>query len=224
MSGHPDNPIADDVEDAIPAKGGLTARLRRYFFTGIVVTAPITLTLWVAWWFLTLIDDAIAELLPPEYNPNNYLPFEIPGVGLVIAIAFFILVGWFARNFLGRMIIRLSDVIVRRLPIISTIYNALKQVFDMTMGEQSKAFRDVVAFQYPRAGAWTIGFVTGRAPAAIQKATGEEMLNVYFPATPTTAGLLLFLPKKDLVYLPMNVEEAVKLVVSGGIILPPEKP
>ncbi len=218
------SPITDDVEEALQEKDGVGPRLRRYFFTGIVVTAPIIITLWSAWWLLTFLDGLIAQIIPPEYNPNNYLPFAIPGMGLVVTVAFFILVGWFARNFLGRMIIRASEFIVERMPLINTVYRAVKQVFEMTIGTQSTAFREVVLIQYPHPNSWTIGFVTGVTPGEIQTVGGgSEVLNVYIPVTPTTAGFLVFVAKKDVIYLSMTVEEAVKLLASGGIITPPEK-
>lgn len=216
--------IRTDVEGAVQPPKGVGARLRGYLITGIVVTAPITITLWGAWWFLTFVDGFIVSLLPEEYNPNRLLPFEIPGIGLIITIAFFILVGWFARNFLGRLIIRVSEWIVGRMPVVNMIYNAIKQVFEMTMGAQSTAFREVVLIQYPHPRSWTIGFVTGVTPGDVQSVGGgSEVLNVYIPVTPTTAGFLVFVPKSDVVYLSMSVEEAVKLIASGGIITPPEK-
>jgi uncharacterized membrane protein len=221
MTGHQNNPIAEDVEDALQPKDGIGARLRRYFFTGIVVTAPIAITLLGAWWLLTFIDGVIANILPREYNPNTYLPYEIPGVGLIIAVTFFILAGWFARNFLGRLIIRFSEYIVGRMPLLNTVYKAIKQVFELTISAQSTAFRDVVLVQYPHPKSWTIGFVTGVTPGEIQTVgDGDEVLNVYIPVTPTTAGFLIFVPKKDVVYLSMSVEDAVKLISSAGIVTP----
>ena len=212
------------MEEVQPVKIGIGAHLRRSFLTGIVVTAPIVITLWTTWWVLTFIDKAVTKILPPELNPNLLLPFSIPGIGLVIAATFFITVGWFARNFLGRMVIRASEYIVTRMPIVNTIYNALKQMFEMTMGAQSKAFRDVVLFQYPHPGSWTIGFVTGVTEGEIQSVGGgSEVLNIYIPVTPTTAGFVVFVPKKDVIYLSMSVEDAVKLIASGGIVTPPVK-
>lgn len=218
------NPITDDVEEALQEKSGAGARLRRYFFTGIVVTVPITITLWSAWWFLNFIDVLVASIIPAEFNPNTYLPFSIPGLGLIITVVFFTVIGFLARNFLGRMIIRASEYIVGRMPILNTVYNALKQVFEMTIGTQSTAFRDVVLFQYPHPNSWTIGFVTGVTPGEIQSVGGgSEVLNIYIPVTPTTAGFVVFIAKKDVIYLSMSVEEAVKLIASGGIITPPAK-
>lgn len=225
MIHHPDNPIADDVDDAMHShKTRLFARLRKYFLTGVVVTAPITITIYVSWWLLKFIDTNVAKLIPPVYNPNNYLPFEIPGLGLVIAAIFFVLVGWFARNFLGRIIISWSEFVVERMPVVSTIYSAVKQVFETTMGDQSKAFREVVLFEYPRKGSWTVGFVTGIVKGEIQRLTEDEVVNVYIPTTPNpTSGFLLFLPRKDLIYISMTPEDAIKLIVSGGIISPPDR-
>jgi uncharacterized membrane protein len=215
------NPIANEAEEhLVHSQKSLGGRLRQYFFTGIVVTAPITLTLWATWWFLRSVDSFIGRMIPAEYNPNNYLPFSVPGLGLIVAIVFFILIGWFARNFLGRLIIRVSEFIVGRMPIVNTVYNALKQVLEMTIGSQSKAFREVVLFEYPRKDCWTIGFVTGVTKGEVQSVSDGEVVNVYIPTTPTTAGFLLFVPRKDCVTLSMTVEEAVKLIVSGGIITP----
>lgn len=224
MAAMPGDKMTADVEEAVSPPKRILARLRRYFFTGIVVTAPISITLLGAWWCLNFIDELIADILPPEYNPNTYLPFEVPGLGLVITVVFFILVGWFARNILGRMLIRASEWIVGRMPVVNMIYNAIKQVFELTIGTQSTAFREVVLIQYPHPNSWTIGFVTGVTPGEIQGVGGgSEVLNVYIPVTPTTAGFLVFVAKKDVVYLSMSVEEAVKLIASGGIITPPEK-
>lgn len=223
MTSPQDGPIIDDVQENVTARAGLGTRLRRNFLTGIVVTAPSVITIYVTWWFLKFIDTNVARLIPEQYNPNTYLPVNVPGLGLIIAVVFFITVGWFARNFLGRVIIGWSEWIVAKMPVINTIYNTVKQVFETTMGAQSRAFRDVVLFEYPRAGSWTIGFVTGTTKGEIQTITDNEVVNVYVPTTPNpTSGFLLFLPKRDLVYLKMSAEDAIKLIVSGGIITPPE--
>jgi len=134
---------------------------------------------------------------------------------------FFILVGWFARNFFGRLIIRISEYIVDRMPVISKVYSAIKQIFETIMATQSQAFREVVMMEYPRKGVWSIGFVTGVTKGEVQEHTAEETINVFVPTTPNpTSGYLLFVPKKELKYLDMSVEEGVKLVVSAGIITP----
>lgn len=199
-------------------------KLRNYFLAGILITAPITITFYVTWGFLKFLDNKITPFIPVAYNPNTYLPVEIPGLGLIISVLFFIIVGWFARNFLGRLFVTISEYIVHRLPVISTIYGAIKQIFETVMASQSDAFKEVVMFEYPRKGIWVIGFVTGVTKGEVQSLTDNETVNVFLPTTPNpTSGFLLFIPKKDLTYMKMSVEEGIKMIVSGGIITPPNK-
>lgn len=206
-------------------RDGLLSGLRGYFIAGILVTAPIAITIYLTWAFLVFVDTSVARLIPPEYNPNYYLPFSVPGLGLLIACAFFILVGWFARNFLGRMTIRVSEYLLDKMPVVRGLYGALKQIFETVMASQSDAFRDVVIFEYPRKESWTIGFVTGVTKGEIQDLTNDEVMNIYVPTTPNpTSGFLLFIPKKDLIYINMSVEDAIKMIVSGGIITPDHEP
>lgn len=218
-----DNSIVDAVDDQVTLspKLSLMARLRGYLIAGILVTAPISITIYLTYVFLTFVDHNVAKLLPKEMYEALYGGTTIPGVGLVIALLFFMLIGWFARNFFGRLIIRISEYIVDRMPVISKVYSAIKQIFETIMATQSQAFREVVMLEYPRRGVWSIGFVTGVSEGEVQKLTEEETINVFVPTTPNpTSGYLLFVPKKELKYLEMSVEEGVKLVVSAGIITP----
>ena len=217
------NPQTSFLDDEAHEAGKLTfwGRIRTYFLAGILVTAPISITVYLTWVFLQFVDNKITPLIPIEYNPNAYLPFSLPGLGLIIAIAFFIVVGWFARNFMGRLLIRVSEYVVDRMPVIRTLYSAIKQIFETVMASQSQAFRDVVMLEYPRKGVYSIGFVTGTSRGEVQEATKKETINVFVPTTPNpTSGYLLFVPKAELIYLDMTVEEGVKLVVSAGIITP----
>lgn len=202
----------------------LFSRLRMYLLTGILVTAPISITIYLTWVFLKFVDSKVTPLIPYGYNPNEYLPFSVPGLGLAIALVFFISVGWFAKNFLGRLIIRFSEYVVHHLPVISTLYKAIKQIFETVMTSQSQAFREAVMFEFPRKGIWAIGFVTGVTKGEAQRLTEDEVVNVFFPTTPNpTSGFLIFVPRKDLVFLKMSVEEALKMVISGGILTPPDR-
>ena len=204
-----------------PVKLTFWGRVRTYLFAGILVTAPITITVYLTWVFLQFVDNKVTPLIPEPYNPNTYLPFSLPGLGLLISIIFFIIVGWFARNFFGRLLIRISEYIVDRMPVIRTLYSAIKQIFETVMASKSQAFREVVMLEYPRKGVYSIGFVTGRSRGEVQEATKKETINVFVPTTPNpTSGYLLFVPKTELIYLNMSVEEGVKLVVSAGIITP----
>ncbi|HEY8191120.1 MAG TPA: DUF502 domain-containing protein [Alphaproteobacteria bacterium] len=199
------------------------ARLRDYLFAGIIVTAPIFITCYVTMAFLDWVDSKVTPLVPPHYNPNTYLPFSLPGLGLIIAIVFFILVGWFARNFLGRLLFRIAEGIMHRMPVVRVMYKALKQVFETVMTNQSQAFREVVMLEYPRPGCWALGFVTGVTKGEVQRLAGTEVVNVFLPMTPPTGGFLLFLPRSALIPMKMTVEEGIKMLVSGGIITPPDR-
>ncbi|MCB1580374.1 MAG: DUF502 domain-containing protein [Rhodospirillales bacterium] len=206
------------------AKTSLAGRIRRYLLTGIVVTAPITITIYLTYVFLTFIDDKVSRIIPKEWYEGFYGETAIPGLGLIVALTFFIVIGWFATNFLGLLIIRVYEYILDRMPVIRTVYGAIKQIFETIMASQSSAFREAVMLEYPRKGVWSIGFVTGVSKGEVQRVTDEETINVFVPTTPNpTSGYLLFVPKKELVYLSMTVEEAVKLVVSAGIITPPDR-
>lgn len=210
----------------VDSHGGLFGHLRGYLLAGILVTAPISITIYLTWGFLVFIDDHVGQLIPTAYNPNTYMPFSVPGLGLVIAAAFFTLVGWFARNVLGRLIINLSEYIVARMPGVRMVYGALKQIFEAVMTTKAQSFREVVMFEYPRPEIWAMGFVTGATKGEVQRLTndGDEVLNVFLPTTPApTSGFLLFIPRKELVFLDMSVEDAFKLVVSAGILTPPDR-
>ncbi|MCB1531559.1 MAG: DUF502 domain-containing protein [Alphaproteobacteria bacterium] len=199
------------------------ARLRGYFLAGVLVTAPIGITIYLTYVFFTFVDKNVTKIIPAHWYEGMSQGTTLPGLGLIMAVIFFIFVGWFATNFLGRLFIRLAEYIVDRMPVIRTLYGAIKQIFETVMATQSKAFRDVVMLEYPRKGVWSIGFVTGKSEGEVQRVTKEETINVFVPTTPNpTSGYLLFVPKKELIYLDMSVEEGVKLVVSAGIISPPD--
>jgi uncharacterized membrane protein len=199
-------------------------RLRGYFFAGVVVTAPIAITLYLTWSFLRFMDSEVTPLIPPGYNPNSYLPFSLPGMGLLAAIVFFITVGWFAKNIMGRFLFSISEYIFQRVPVINTIYKAIKQMFETIMSGKSQTFRDVVMFEFPRKGIWGIGLVAGAAKGEIQTLSKEELVTVFMPAAINpTSGFVLFIPRKELVYMKISVDEAIKMIVSGGILAPQDK-
>lgn len=196
----------------------LGARLRAYFFAGVLVTAPAAITFYVAWMVIDLVDRQIAPLLPVQ------LPFGVPGLGLLILVLALTAIGALTAGFLGRIIIRAGERLLARMPVIRGIYSATKQVFETVLRQQSTAFREVVLLEYPRRGLWTVGFITGVATGDIQEATSGDMVNVFVPTTPNpTSGFLLFVPRGDLTTLSMTVEEGIKMVVSGGIVIPPDR-
>jgi uncharacterized membrane protein len=202
-------------------KRGIMARLRRYFLTGILVTAPIGITIYLTWVFLTFIDTRVTALFPADQYGTLYTIKGIPGIGVIVALVFFLVVGWFATNFLGRMVVRFSDYIFYRVPVIGTVYKSVKQVFETLIGSQAQAFREVVMVEFPREGVWTLGFITGVTEGEIQGAMTEELVNVFVPTAPSPVnGFLLFVPRNRIIPLKMAVDEGIKMVVSMGIIQP----
>lgn len=202
----------------------LGARLRAYFFAGILITAPLFVTLYVAWAFISFVDDKIVALIPTRYAPEQLLPFTIPGLGLVVLIAVLTLVGALTAGFVGRQVHRLSETVFARMPILRGIYSATKQVFETVLAQKSNAFREAVLIEYPRRGLWTVAFVTGRPEGEISRMASEEMVTVYVPTTPNpTSGFMLFVAKREVIPLAMSVEEAIKYVVSTGLVVPPEQ-
>ncbi|MBO6520515.1 MAG: DUF502 domain-containing protein [Rhodospirillales bacterium] len=212
-----------DETGATRPRMSLSQRLRAYLFAGILVTAPIFITFYLAWLFVTFVDSKINPLIPAKYNPETYLPFAVPGLGLIILIIGLMLVGALTAGFFGRLWMRLSERVLSQMPVIRNVYSAVKQILETVLAQQSNAFREAVLIEYPRRGIWAIGFLTGQTKGEVQNLTEEECINVFLPTTPNpTSGFLLFVPKKDLVPLSMTVEEAIKMVISGGIVTPPD--
>jgi uncharacterized membrane protein len=199
----------------------LSARLRTYFFAGILITAPVSLTIYLAWLFISFVDERVFSLIPPEYNPETYLPFSIPGIGLLLALIGLTLIGALTAGILGRAAHALIEAILNRLPIIRSPYGAIKQIMETVLANKSAAFRECVLIEYPRKGIWTLGFITGSTRGEVQALTEEEVINVFVPTTPNpTSGFLLFVPEREIVRLKMPIEDGLKLVVSGGIVTP----
>jgi uncharacterized membrane protein len=211
-----------EIEAEEEARGaGLLGRFRNYLFTGTLVTAPVAITMWLAWEFIRFVDDKVTPLIPPKWNPETYLPFGIPGMGLVIAFLALTLIGFFTAGFVGRSIVRTGERILHGLPVVRGLYSALKQIFESVFKKQSQAFREVVLIEYPRPESWAIGFITGPAAEQVQQETPPNSINIFLPTTPNpTSGFLLFIPKKAAKKLSMTVEEGLKMVISGGIVTP----
>ena len=196
-------------------------KIRGYFLTGIIVTAPVGLTFYVSFLFIGFIDAKVRNVIPVQYHYDNILPFEIPGLGLLFVFIMLTFIGFLTAGLIGRYIIKLGERIIARLPIIRSVYGALKQIFESVLKTSSKSFREVVLIEYPRKGIWAIGFITGDTKGEVQYNLKEEIVNVFLPTTPNpTSGFLLFVPRKDLKVLNMNVEEGIKMVISGGIVTP----
>jgi uncharacterized membrane protein len=202
----------------------LRERFRTWLITGLLIAGPICLTFYLIFLFVDFIDSSVAALFPDAYNPNHYLPFHIPGLGLIAAVALLTLIGALAAGYFGRLFVRTSERILGRMPFIRGIYGATKQIFETVLAKQSKTFREVVLIEFPRREMWTIGFVTGPVEGEIAEVSREPLVGILVPTTPNpTSGYLLFMPRRDVVPLAMTIEEGLKLVVSGGIVTPPQR-
>ncbi|HAE01402.1 MAG TPA: hypothetical protein DCL95_17090 [Rhodospirillaceae bacterium] len=206
---------------------GIFARLRAYFFAGVLVTAPIAITIALAVWIIGYIDDQIVPLIPQRYNPDTYfqqylgVDFGLPGLGVLVLILTITLIGAFTAGLVGRWIVRFGEKLLDRMPIIRSLYKLTKQIFQTVLQNQSNAFRQAVLVEYPRPGLWAIAFVTAETQGELHKLLERDTVNVFLPTTPNpTSGFLLFVPKEDIKILNMPVEDAVKLVISAGIVHP----
>ena len=187
-------------------------KLRNYFIAGIVAIIPIGITL-----YLTLfIIDVSSKLIPREINPNNYLPFSIPGLEIIISIIVITFIGGISVSFVGKKILQLINDLFKRIPFLRTIYSAINQMTE-SFTTKDKGKKSVVLVEYPRKGSWAVGFATKDNQGEISKKTNSELVNVFVPTTPNpTSGFLLMFPKKEIIYLDMTFEEASKFIVSAG--------
>ena len=202
-------------------KISLFARFRRYFLAGILVTSPILITAYVTWMIITFIDTQVAGILPESMDFTKKLPHQIPGLGLIISIIAITFIGALTPGFIGRTLLKTGERVLDKMPVVRSIYGAIKQIMETVMSTNSESFREVVLVEYPRKDIWVIGFVTGETKGEVQTLKKHKLINVFIPTTPNpTSGFLLFLPKKDLIYMEMKVEDAVKMVISGGIVTP----
>jgi uncharacterized membrane protein len=213
-------PAPDPQTAALQWRRSLATRLRNYFLAGLLVTAPISITIYSAWLVVDYIDGAVTSLIPAPYSPDTYLPVGIPGLGILILLVALTLVGFLTTNFLGRMTVRLGERMVSRLPVIRSFYGAVKQIFETVFSKQTQSFREVVLVEYPRRDMWVLGLVIGKAAPEIQLQDGEELTSVFVPTMSFTSGYLVFVPRRDMKTVDMSVEECLKMVVSGGIVLP----
>ena len=207
--------------DVSTDKIGMFARFRRYFLAGILVTSPILITVYVTWLIVTFVDTQVAGMLPESLDFTKKLPHQIPGLGLIISIIAITFIGAITPGFIGRTLLKSGERVLNKMPVVRSIYGAIKQIMETVMSTNSDSFREVVLVEYPRKGIWVIGFVTGETKGEVQSLTKDKVINIFVPTTPNpTSGFLLFIPQKDLVYMDMKVEDAVKMVISGGIVTP----
>ena len=190
----------------------IIAKLRNYFITGMVVLVPIGITLYLTKFFISI----SSKLIPAEINPNSYLPILIPGLEIVLSVIFITLIGYLSLSFIGKKILQLFNNLLKRIPILRTIYSAIGQMAE-TFAPKRKRKKSVVLIEYPRKGSWAVGFATKDNKGEISKKTNQNLVNVFVPTTPNpTSGFLLMFPKEEIIYLDMSFEEASKFIVSAG--------
>lgn len=222
----------DDVSALIPQpppphRGGAGANLRASFLAGLAVMLPIALTIWLFWSLTGWIDSWVMPFVPTRWHPDRWLGINPRGVGVIIFLVFTVIVGWFAKGYLGRSLLRFGERQLDRVPIVRSVYGGLKQISETLFSQGDGKFDRACLVPYPRHGVWSIGFIAGNAKGEIaaRAVPGERMLAVFVPSTPNpTTGFLIFVPEAEVHPLDMNVEDAAKLIISGGLVYPPAAP
>ena len=200
------------------------ARLRNYFLTGLVVVGPVTITLYIAWYFINIIDAWVKPYIPKIYNPEPYVPFPIPGVGLVFAIIGLTMIGALTANLIGRSLISAGEMMLGRTPIVRNVYQGLKQIFEsvVTASAPNQSFQKVALMEFPSKGIWSIVFITGDAAEQIAtEVPGQDLISVFMPTGMLPpSGFVCFVPRKDVMPVKMTVEDAAKIIISAGMVNP----
>ena len=192
---------------------------RNRFFAGVVIAIPIVATILAVTWVVQKIDENVFRLLPEALDPETYLGFAIPGLGLIFAIFLIFILGVVASNFIGKSLIRSGESLLDRVPVVSPVYNSLKQIVQTVAAQKDRAFRDVCLLEYPKEGVWALGFVTADLGGKPGEELGEDMVCVFVPTTPNpTSGFLLFLHTSKIKILDMTPEEGAKMIISGGMV------
>jgi len=199
-------------------------KLKHYFLTGLLVVVPISMTLLVIRWLAGVMNRFLLAVLPEALRPEVLYGVPVPGIGLLATLLLILLVGVLAANIFGRSLVNFYENLVDRIPFVKGIYTLFKQVSDTVIKRDRGAFRKVVLIEYPRKGIWAVAFVTGKSSGEVQRVTAASVVNVFVPTTPNpTSGFYVLVPEEDLIVLSMTVEEAFKLIISGGMVTPPEK-
>jgi uncharacterized membrane protein len=198
--------------------------IKRYFITGLLIWVPLVITAWVLSVIISALDQSL-HLLPEVLHPRNLFGFSIPGVGALLTLAMILFTGLLATNFIGQKLVSWWDKLLSRIPVVNSVYKAVKQVSDTLFAPNGNAFRKAVLVQYPRQGTWTIAFLTGTPGGDIRNHLTGNYVSVYVPTTPNpTSGFFLMLPASDAIELDMTVDEALKYIISMGVVAPPPRP
>jgi uncharacterized membrane protein len=214
-----------DIEKRPPPRSVL-GRMRSWFFTGLVIFGPVAVTLYIVGWFIDTIDNWVRPLAPASLWPDTYLPFHVPGFGVIIAVIGLMLIGFLGANIAGRTLVSLGEAILDRTPVVRGIHKSMKQIFETVFSQNGAQFRKVGMVEFPLKGAWSIVFISSEPPPSIAEVLPEKgMTSVFLPCTPNpTTGYFFYVPTKSIIELSITPEEAAKLIMSAGLIQPDPRP
>ncbi|MEE9454917.1 MAG: DUF502 domain-containing protein [Paracoccaceae bacterium] len=207
----------------IAPKPSLFQRMRVDFFTGLIIVAPVVITIYLIWTAITFIDAKVVPWVPAFYNPSTYIGQDIPGFGVIIFLLFTAIIGALTKGLFGRQLVRFWENLIGRTPIVRSVYGGLKQIVETILSQSNASFQKACLVEYPRKGIWAIAFISTDTRGEVQNLIADhDLYSIFLPTTPNpTSGFLLFVPKKEVVVLDMSVEDAAKLVISAGLVVPP---
>jgi len=223
MTPRDDLPTTEPSAPPAEVHTGPMGRLRNYFLTGLVVAGPVAITLYLTWWFVTWVDGLVRPFVPLAYRPESYLPFGLPGAGLVVAVFALTLLGFLTANLIGRTLVELGERILGRIPAVRAIYRGLKQVFETLFSGQGSSFRRVGLVEFPSPGMWSIVLISQQPSAEVARSLPgqEEHISVFLPCSPNpTTGFFFYVPKSKIIEVEMSAEDAATLIMSAGVVQP----
>ena len=210
------------MKDDHKNENSMATRIKNYFFTGVIVAAPVAITIYMSYHLVVWINEATKRLIPQQWKIGDFVPYAVPGLGLLLLILLLLFIGMLTTGYVGKFFARLWERIIRKMPVISSMYSLLKQIFETFLSQKSRSFNEVVLVEYPRKGLWSIAFVSNKETGGeIDGKTEQKTLSIFVPTTPNpTSGFLIFVPEKDVIKLDMSVEDGIKYVISCGIVTP----
>jgi|SRR6185312_1781746 len=218
-----ENPAEDIVSNATaPSQTGAAGRIRNYFLTGLVVAGPVLVTVYLTWSFITWVDNLVRPFIPPAYRPETYLPWPIPGTGLLIAFVFLTLLGFLTANLVGRTMVGWGENLLNRMPIVRPVYKTMKQIFETLFSKTGSSFRTVALVEFPAPGMWSLVFLSQPPSSDVaERLPAGEHVSAFMPCTPNpTTGFFFYVLRKDLIELDITVENAMTLLISAGMVQP----